>query len=266
MHYQDIFVRLWAEYIGKNPAAKRIYDLLTARGETVINDHIALRTFNDPRVGVEVLAKPFIAAGYKECGEYEFKVKKLAAKHYEHPDANAPKVFISELKLAEFSQELQSKVQSALGQLDQELLISPDLLFSGRPWQPIAYADYQKLLTESEYAAWLLAYGFCANHFTVNVNELKTLAGLEELNAFLEAEGYVLNSSGGKIKGTKEQLLQQSSTMAEKTLVQFSDGKYEVPACYYEFAKRYPKADGKLYSGFIAASADKIFESTNVSS
>ncbi len=37
----------------------------------------------------------------------------------------------------------------------------------------------------------------------------------------------------------------------------------EIPSCFYEFAKRYPQADGELYTGFVAASADKIFESTN---
>jgi len=36
----------------------------------------------------------------------------------------------------------------------------------------------------------------------------------------------------------------------------------DVPTCYYEFAKRYPGPDGKLFPGFVAASADKIFEST----
>jgi hypothetical protein len=41
------------------------------------------------------------------------------------------------------------------------------------------------------------------------------------------------------------------------------EGLKEIPGCYYEFAKRYPDADGKLYSGFIAKSADKIFESTD---
>ncbi len=30
-----------------------------------------------------------------------------------------------------------------------------------------------------------------------------------------------------------------------------------------EFARRYPAADGRLYSGFVAKSADKIFESTD---
>jgi hypothetical protein len=43
----------------------------------------------------------------------------------------------------------------------------------------------------------------------------------------------------------------------------FVEGTFEIPSCYYEFALRYPDTDGKLYSGFIAKSADKIFESTD---
>jgi len=45
--------------------------------------------------------------------------------------------------------------------------------------------------------------------------------------------------------------------------VQFTDGKKEIPSCYFEFAKRYLLDSGELYQGFIAKSADKIFESTN---
>jgi len=36
-----------------------------------------------------------------------------------------------------------------------------------------------------------------------------------------------------------------------------------VPACFYEFAIRYPDENGQVFSGFIAANANKIFESTN---
>jgi hypothetical protein len=39
--------------------------------------------------------------------------------------------------------------------------------------------------------------------------------------------------------------------------------RHEIPTCYYEFARRYPLADGRLYQGFVAASADRIFESTH---
>ena len=59
-------------------------------------------------------------------------------------------------------------------------------------------------------------------------------------------------------------LLEQSSTMADKVVVSFTDGDAEIPSCFYEFARRYPMENGKLYTGFVAASADKIFESTNV--
>ena len=46
-------------------------------------------------------------------------------------------------------------------------------------------------------------------------------------------------------------------------MVGFAEGSKEVPCCYYEFAERFRMPDGKLFSGFIAKSADKIFESTN---
>jgi hypothetical protein len=52
----------------------------------VINDHIALRTFNLPEVNIEKLARPLLAGGYVEAGSYDFEQKKLRAKHFKHPD------------------------------------------------------------------------------------------------------------------------------------------------------------------------------------
>lgn len=86
---------------------------------------------------------------------------------------------------------------------------------------------------------------------------------MASINEFITSHGYQLNSAGGIIKGTPAEFLEQSSTMAEKIKVSFSDGEFEIPSCYYEFARRYPLPDGKLYQGFVAQSADKIFESTN---
>ena len=122
---------------------------------------------------------------------------------------------------------------------------------------------YEKLLEVSEYAAWMAAFGFRPNHFTVNVNALKTFKGLEEVNQFLKGQGILLNTSGGEVKGTKEDLLKQSSTMANQITVDFSDKAMVVPSCYYEFAQRFRGQDGQLYQGFVATSADKIFESTD---
>jgi hypothetical protein len=86
---------------------------------------------------------------------------------------------------------------------------------------------------------------------------------LAQVNTLLKNEGFILNSSGGEIKGGPQVLLAQSSTMADKIEVEFSNGKKLIPSCFYEFAQRYKMPTGKLYQGFVAASADKIFESTN---
>ena len=86
---------------------------------------------------------------------------------------------------------------------------------------------------------------------------------IEAVNDFLKEEGYPLNSSGGEIKGNPEQLLEQSSTLADRVEVSFADGVQIIPGCYYEFALRYPDKEGRIFSGFIAGSADKIFESTD---
>jgi len=265
MSYQQIFERLWEDYSTRNPNARRIHTLLANAGENVINDHVAIRTFNDKRVNIDVLSKPFLDNGYVEKGVYDFPVKKLDAKHFEHEsDISAPKVFISELRTEEFSEILQAESKKVIDQIPKDLLNNPELLlFSKRPWPAVSYDLYEKIFKESEYAAWLLAYGYGANHFTVNVNALKKYDTLEKLNKFIEDHGYVLNDSGGKIKGTPEVLLEQSSTMAEKHLLEFADGKHEVTTCYYEFAKRYKQPDGKFYQGFVASSADKLFESTN---
>ncbi len=264
MNKEQIFDRLWDIYTTQNPSVKKVYDLFTAFGEEVVNDHIAFRTYNDPRINVDVLAKPFLAAGYVQKGEYHFEAKKLYAKHYEHStDAKAPRVFISQLKVEEFSPYLQETVKKIVDAIPAHHLKSEELIYAGNLWGTPSYEIYEKLRQESEYAAWLYLYGFCANHFTVSINYLKKLDSIKKVNSFLKENGFHINDSGGEIKGTPAELLEQSSIKSEMIALDFTEGSFEVPGCYYEFARRYPDTDGKLYSGFIAKSADKIFESTD---
>ena len=111
----QIFDKLWNEYTERTPSAQKIQELFIAKGNNVFNDHVAFRTFDDERVNIEVLATPFIEAGYEECGDYHFEKKKLYAKHYEHKtDKNAPRVFISQLLTKEFSYELQGAVKKMI--------------------------------------------------------------------------------------------------------------------------------------------------------
>ncbi|MBS4686509.1 DUF1338 domain-containing protein [Aeromonas sobria] len=256
-----LFSHLWDNYIKVTPSALKVHTLLGG-GEPIINDHVAFRTYNLPKLGLEKLAAHFLALGYEQKGEYLFKAKKLYAKHFEHKDPDAPKVFISELKVEELSEGAQAIIHKLADQVPGHLTDTPAFLYTGAPWQ-VSYADYQTLLGESEYAAWMAAWGYRANHFTVNINKLKDFDTIHQVNGALKEAGFVLNSVGGEVKGDPQVMLEQSSTMADKAEVPFSDGVRTIPSCFYEFALRYPQADGVLYPGFVEASADKIFESTN---
>ncbi|RJX72306.1 DUF1338 domain-containing protein [Vibrio sinensis] len=259
---EALFHSLWGDYIDRLcPSARNVHQLLQ-EDEALINDHIALRTFNIAPVNLATLAKPFIELGYREAGDYLFESKKLVAKHFEHPDPKQPKVFISELKVDECSETLQGIVKGLITQVAETDFSDSRFLYQGRPWQ-LSYEQYALLSKESEYAAWLAAHGYGANHFTVSVNQLNQFEQVQQVNDYLKLNGFDINQSGGEVKGSPEVLLEQSSTMADKVEVIFSEGTKVIPGGFYEFAKRYAMTDGELYPGFVAASADKIFESTD---
>ena len=257
----ELFNNIWQQYIEVTPSADKIHQLL-GNGIDIINDHVAYRTFNLEKVNLAKLADHFLALGYAECRSYDFEAKKLTAKHFEHSDSSMPKVFISELRVEELSDTVQQIIHTLVDQLPENISDNADFLFSGRPWQ-VDSTDYQTLLAESEYAAWLAAWGYRANHFTVSINHLNGYDCIKEVNNTLKKAGYPLNSAGGEVKGDKTVMLEQSSTLADHASVEFTDKTIDIPSCFYEFAKRYPQENGELYTGFVAASADKIFESTN---
>ena len=263
MSIQNVLKNMWRDYLVLNPEAQRVVDTLLAEGENIVNDHIALRTFNVGVVALEECAKPFLSMGYEEKEAYFFEAKKLRAKHYEHKaDPSVPKIFISELLVDQFSTEFQDNVNSLVSHISADQVQQSNFFFSGRPWN-VSLSQHETLLKESDYGAWMAAIGYRANHFTVFINNLKRYSDIYTLNDFLKSKGFELNSSGGEVKGAPHVFLEQSSTLANRVEVEFTDGKKEIPSCYFEFAKRYPLASGELYQGFITKSADKIFESTN---
>ena len=106
-----------------------------------------------------------------------------------------------------------------------------DFLYAGRPWE-LSFAEYIQLLQESEYAAWTAAFGYRANHFTVSINHLTTFFDIDALNQFILAQGFAMNESGGLVKGSPEQLLEQSSTMAPMVNLEFSDVNHLIPQLF----------------------------------
>lgn len=265
MQIHEFLSKSWDRYSRLTPDAPRIHHLLEARGEKVLNDHMAYRTFNLPGMGRLELGTVFEEWGYKKIDDdLDFPEKKLKANYWIHPDSSLPKVFISELLVDQMSPDLQKWIHgfTASSPLKNRKPTASDFLEPS--WNPVRLGDYETFYAESEYAAWTAAFGIQLNHFTVFVNSLKSFSSLQELNAFLLDQGMKLNESGGIVKGTPEQLLEQSSTLARRIPWEFADdAEAQVMGCYYEFARRYPiPGTQELFNGFIPKSADKIFEST----
>ncbi|MCP5467817.1 MAG: DUF1338 domain-containing protein [Deltaproteobacteria bacterium] len=262
----DLFDQLWEFYATQNPQVPEIHNLLSRREDlaNLVNDHIALRTFADPRINLEILAKNFTRLGFEEQASYELAEKNVFAKYYVHPSGQWPKVFISELQLDSLSQKAQALIQELIGQIPEKVLQSHALCAMGRPWD-LNYSTYQKLQQESEYAAWMSAHGFQMNHATLSVNDMTSFANLEALVSFLEENGFEMNGQDSNQEIQKafdphgDYLLKQASTLAAKVNVKFLDGERIIPGCYYEFIERF-----QGYEGFDPGNASKIMESTNM--
>lgn len=265
MTIDEFFENLWQDYVDLTPQADRIYQAFVREGENVINDHVAFRTFDLAPINLDALEPHFLELGYQRFAPYKFKEKKLSAWGYIPPAPDQPRIFMSELITSQLSETSQTIINHLCQQVDPKKVGSADIFWAGRLWNVPTWEEYQTLLAESEYAAWLSVIGLRTNHFTISVNQLVHHPTLDDVLAVVEAEGIAINKSGGRIKGRPELLLIQASTVADRKIETFADGdSHEISTCYYEFAKRYKDDIGDLYQGFVAASADKIFESTNI--
>jgi Domain of unknown function (DUF1338) len=253
---------LWRDYVASTPQAGRIHRLLTQRGEILYNDHIALRTYGAPDIGIAALARPFEALGWRARDRYRLRDKHLRARYWQHAEAALPKLFLSELAVDELSPHAQAVIGGLVAQLPAGFGEREDLPWAGRPWC-VTHADYRALLAESEYAAWVAAFGFRVNHFTVDVGSLSTFPDLEALDAFLIEHGEALDDRGGTIKGSRADRLEHSSTRADSVAVAFADATVRIPSGRYEFARRFPLPSGELFHGFVSASGDTMFEPTD---
>lgn len=259
---------------------------MIARAEDIENDHIAFRTMGVPQLGIRSLEKIFLHYGYQRRDRYYFGAKKLNAHWYAPPDPGFPRIFISELRVTDLSEEAQRIIASYTDEVKADPVDTLDLdnwqevdAFLHRAlWRLPTYADYKRLEAESEYAAWVIYNRYYLNHYTVSVHNLpEPYDDLARYNEFLEAHGFRLNDAGGKIKKSPDGLLLQSSTVARMIEAEFAGGeKHLIPGSYVEFAERrvlpqyahLPKeaiTREHRREGFEAGNADKIFESTYIS-
>ncbi|WP_046370670.1 DUF1338 domain-containing protein [Flavihumibacter petaseus] len=284
----DVMEGLMRRYQDRVPDVNAIINamitegIITQAGE-IENDHIAFRTLGVPHLGIRSLERIFLHLGYEKRDYYNFAEKKLDAYWYAPPKPELPRIFISELRVPELSDAARNIISRYTSVIQQDPVDALDLnnaaqvdefLHSGL-WETPAFADYQVLLNESEYAAWVIFNRYYLNHFTISVHNLKEgYDTIPAFNAFLERHGFVLNNSGGKIKTSPDGNLLQSATVARKLLAEFAGGVQQlIPGSYVEFAERKvleafrdtDRADITRHhrrEGFEAANANRIFEST----
>ena len=263
MNRDKFFDSLWKQYVSVTPQARGIQALLRRRGEEIINDHVAFRTFDIQGFGLETVTDLLAEIGYERFDSYVFPDKHLRAHAYRVPiDHDTPKIFFSELVRAELDSDSQAIIEEITSPLTGELTLknlAGTYLFK-RP----TIEQYSRLSDASEYAGWLSTMGYQANHFTVNVNRLQTLDSIAGVIDLMAANQYPLNDVGGVIKGTPSDLLVQASTLADHIRFEFEDGfESDIPSCFYEFAYRFTDSTGQPFQGFIPNSANAIFESTD---
>jgi hypothetical protein len=266
-----------------NIVNKMVEEGLIQVANDIENDHIAFRTMGVPQLGIKSFEKIFLHYGYEKRDPYFFAAKKLNAFWYSPPSPKYPRIFVSELRVGDLSPEMQTIITSYTDEVKTDPVDSLDLdnpsevdtFLHKALWRLPSWADYQRLASESEYAAWVIYNRYYLNHFTVSVHNLPSgFDTIASFNQFLEKHGFKLNDSGGKIKKAPDGLLLQSSTVAEMIEAEFAGGeKHMISGSYVEFAERtvlpefqyLPKHQIKPQhrrDGFEAGNADKIFEST----
>ena len=255
---QEQWNRLITIQMNNHPDTKALANLLANEGHKVTVDHIALRSVVTREYDFLSLIGDFIdctplAEGYTIGDSYFFKDKNVKAVHLNPPDPSLPKIFFSTLEqelLSEQGRDIIDNLQYGVFSL------------MSRPYSP-RYSEYKVLQQESEYAAWVYANGFIPNHVAFSLNgtdlPIERFTNTPEMNGL----GFYFNSVGGDIKGSKDVLLQQTSTVATSTMTSFVEGFFPVPGCFVEFILRHKDKNGNLFQGFVEGNADKIFHSTD---
>jgi hypothetical protein len=203
---------LWRGFVGSTPQAARIRELLVARGEHVHHDHVAVRTFAAPGLGMEEIARRFEVEGFRPRERYRFDEAHLRARYWQHDDPNAPKVFIVELDPGALS--------------PGDLCDRPEP-WAARPWTP-AYADYQALLVESEHAARVAALGLAVDRCSLDAGALLTFPDLDALVAFLTEHAFRI-----------EVRSERATIRPDPIQVRFGDTTARIPSGSYELVARH---------------------------
>lgn len=290
-----LFDRLWDRYRSR-VSYVRDYEQMIARSRaTFVNDHIAFRTIagQQPTTGIVSLSRIFESLGYVAAGCYQFPDKNLSSTHFQHPNGQFPKIFISELRSWELDTASRAILERAMrthrAPLSDALLTQlfrvnasaqGELLeiiaseFEQLPWELPEKADVVALNAVSQFGAWVLVHGYNVNHFTALINS-QGAPGLKDIELTIAALRNDKVPMKPEIEGGPASKLRQSATEAVTIDVAVLDqGKpTHMPwtYAYFELAERGQITDpetGKSgrFEGFLGPQATNLFEMTRVKS
>lgn len=290
----DLFDVLWDRYRQRVEYVRMYEKVVREAGGTFVNDHIAFRTLagQNPLTGITSLSRIFTALGYRAITCYQFEDKHLDAIHFQHPNAEFPKLFISELRTWELSRDAQTLLTellatqrpnlsmdalSSLANLEgletaarKSLLETVVKIFHELPWNAPEKDSVTTLNEESQYAAWVAVHGFNVNHFTALINShgVEQLNDIEKTIAALSAAGVPMKAN---IEGEAGSRLRQSATEAVVIDVPVSEngspGTMPWTYAYFELAERGNVTDPESgastrFEGFLGPQATHLFEMT----
>lgn len=288
-----LFDRLWDGYRARVSYVRDYERLITGSRATFVNDHIAFRTLasQQPTTGIISLSRIFEALGYVAAGCYQFPDKHLSSTHFQHPNGQFPKIFISELRTWELSETAQTILartlrshraplsDAALVRLLQvsaithaELLDTVLKQFQELPWDVPEQSDVEAINAESQFGAWVLVHGYNVNHFTALINSQGT-PDLADLELTIEALKKINVPMKNEIEGARGSKLRQSATEAVTIDVTVRrQGQLSAMPwtyAYFELAERGEITDGETgrsgrFEGFLGPQATNLFEMTRV--
>lgn len=289
-----LFDALWDRYRERVVHVRSYEQVIAAAGATFDNDHIAFRTIASQEAfsGIAALSRVFEALGYRGANCYQFEDKHLSAIHFQHPNGQFPKLFISELRSWELSPTareilkrstarhrplisddalvgLHGLKQSASAN-DSQLLQTVVSSIQDLPWSPPEKNDVVALNKESQYGAWVLVHGYNVNHFTslINSHGIESLNDIEKTISALQHAGIPVKS---EIEGARGSKLRQSATEAAVINVPVLDQGRETTMswtyAYFELAERGFLTDPETrtrgrFEGFLGPQATQLFEMT----
>lgn len=290
----SLFDAMWARYRARHAYAQVYERVVAEHGARFRNDHLAFRTLatQSPHLGIAAVSRPFEALGYRVAGAYQFPDKYLASVHLEHPRAELPKLFISELQCWRLSPRAQRVIDktarghrpllsvadlSRLARLEEvppagraRLLRTLQTYFEELPWPAPEKKDVLALDAESQFGAWVLVNGYDVNHFTALVDShgVESLGDLEKTVRALRAAGVPMKA---EIEGARGSRLRQSATLAvtREVAVRERGRPASMPWswAYFELAERPLQRDRRTgartrFEGFLGGQATHLFELT----